>query len=124
MKAICEISIGELLDKYSILDIKREKITDPIKLQKINKEWESLRLRIEELALKNVESSIQTLREINLNLWNIEDEIRSKEALNDFDEEFIRLARSVYITNDKRFELKNRINQTFSSKIQEVKSYF
>ena len=123
MKAYCEVSVGELLDKFSILDIKREKITDPLKLKEVQKEWETLQLRINELDLKLSDKFVQELREINLNLWNIEDEIRLKEASNDFDEEFIRLARSVYTTNDKRFSLKNQINQNYGSKIQEVKSY-
>ena len=113
------ISIGEYYDKLSILYIKRDKIKDIIKLEKVNKE-------IKELELINKTININLLTElklINLKLWEIEDAIRIKEKHQLFNSEFIELARNVYYTNDKRCEIKNKINQELGSEIFEVKSY-
>jgi hypothetical protein len=115
------ISIGELWDKYSILLIKREKIVDVLKLQHINTEISYLEPYINSSFL-----SIEIQKEIldcNNKLWDIEDAIRDKEQNKQFDEEFIQLARSVYIMNDKRAEIKYKINMLFNSDIVEVKSY-
>ena len=124
-KIIVEVSIGELLDKISILEIKLEKIKDPQKLKFITNEHSILKNQLD----NNVESNdklnelFQSLKEINTRLWKIEDDIRILEKEERFDNEFIELARAVYITNDKRFEIKNAINFEFSSEIAEVKSY-
>lgn len=117
----CEISTGELLDKISILRIKNVKIQDEAKLKHVRKEL----LVLEALARvnKECESFIQRLTEVNLALWDTEDAIRRMEAVKQFDEEFIRLARSIYRTNDKRFEIKNEADCHFSSELQEQKSY-
>lgn len=123
MKVQCEISLGELLDKLSILYIKRNKITDEKKLQHVCLEIEKLEHTISTLKISGHEQLFQELEEINAKLWKIEDDIREKEVQKKFDQEFIELARAVYITNDKRFECKNKINQHFSSEIVEVKSY-
>jgi hypothetical protein len=121
---ILSVSIGEAIDKYTILQIKSERIKDDLKLKNINKE----RLIIEdELCAHDYflkfHNEINELKEINEQLWDIEDKIRIKESKKEFDEEFINLARSVYITNDKRFEIKNKINQISNSNFKEEKSY-
>lgn len=115
------VSIGELFDKYTILQIKQNRIKDNNKLLLVNKELDHLTL----LALKyNVDLElISELRKINETLWDIEDRIREKEYNNLFDSEFIELARSVYITNDRRSEMKNKINNIFNSELYDVKSY-
>ena len=113
------VSIGELFDKYSILQIKSEKITDTNKLILINKELNYLKTIINKFDL----SFLQNIKQINEKLWIIEDEIREKEAKNVFDDEFILLARLVYKTNDKRSQIKNEINSFFNSDIIDIKSY-
>ncbi len=115
------ISIGELYDKYTILLIKKEKITDINKLEHINKEIEYLHPFIKKYNLDN--NIIDNLKNINTKLWDIEDNIRIKEYKNEFDNEFIQLARLVYITNDERFRVKNQINNLVNSEIKEMKSY-
>lgn len=118
------ISVGELLDKLSILYIKKQKIVDPIKLSAVNKEFDLLHERsLVYLSDKDLFNLYDNLIIINSKLWNIEDEIRVCEKNEIFDETFIKLARAVYITNDERFELKNKINQVAGSEIQEQKSY-
>ncbi len=119
------VSIGEIADKMSILEIKSERIQDPGKLENINKElvmlqnsWES-----SEYSVKDIENEYQALKIINENLWEIEDKIRDKEAENCFDQEFIELARSVYITNDERAAIKKEINLKLGSELTEEKSY-
>ena len=120
------ISYGELLDKLSILEIKKEKITDEDKLENVLYEFNILKKLSNEIEknYKNVfEDLYKRLIEINRKLWEIEDEIRILEANKDFNEKFIQLARSVYIVNDERFEQKKLINKTFGSEIMEEKQY-
>lgn len=115
------ISIGELCDKYTILQIKAEKITDTNKLNKIKNEIQHLKPLVEQCNVS--QDKLNALKNVNEKLWNIEDNIRNKESQSLFDAEFIELARSVYITNDYRFELKSSINECYNSDICEVKSY-
>jgi len=122
-KAVCKIpiSIGELWDKYTILLIKNNIVTDPIKNKNIEIELESIKTYIQEYPL-NTEIQ-KELQDCNQKLWNIEDLIREKEKRKEFDSEFIELARSVYITNDIRFQIKYKINILFDSLIVETKHY-
>ena len=120
-----DISYGELFDKISILEIKKSKLNNPQEIVKVKYE---LNLLLQELNNSKLNSSIissltQDLKEVNLKLWNIEDEIREKERNKKFDEEFIKLARNVYITNDTRAKIKNEINKKLNSKVFEIKSY-
>lgn len=119
-----EVSIGEIIDKYTILDIKSEKIKDENKLINIIKEKNILSIFLSKnnylILFKN---EIDELKNINKKLWDIEDRIRIKESKSEFDDEFIELARSVYITNDMRFSVKNEINKLSNSNIREEKSY-
>ena len=115
------ISMGELCDKYTILQIKIEKITDTNKLNKIKNEIQHLKPLVEQCNVS--QDKLNALKNVNEKLWNIEDNIRNKESQSLFDAEFIELARSVYITNDYRFELKSSINECYNSDICEVKSY-
>ena len=116
-----EVSTGEVADKISILLIKKEKITDVDKLENINKELSSL---IEHFPAEILIDKLYSLLcAVNLSLWEIEDAIREKERLGEFDNEFIELARQVYITNDSRAALKMRINITYNSDMEEEKSY-
>jgi len=119
------VSLGELLDKISILEIKNKKILDDTKLVNIKKELSGLRQVLESLNinLSEINDLYEELYNINLILWDIEDSIRILEKNESFDKEFIDFARRVYITNDKRFEVKNKINKTFNSKYVEEKSY-
>ncbi len=115
------VSIGELCDKITILQIKKERICDEEKQSKIARELEAI---IPMYATYGVNNEIMTrLKTVNECLWEIEDKIREKERQQEFDNEFISLARSVYITNDERFAIKNEINMTYNSEINEVKSY-
>ena len=125
MKIETPISVGELLDKISILKIKSQKIKDTEKLANVNVELaELLGVCNKNLSgYKNAKKMIKELKSINLELWDIEDEIRKEESKKKFGKEFIALARSVYITNDKRFEVKNKINKECGSIIKEEKSY-
>lgn len=121
---ILEVSVGEAIDKYTILQIKSEKITNDIKLTNIVKEKNLIAISLNENGyLHKFDNYVKELKTINEILWNIEDKIRIKESNQEFDQEFIQLARSVYITNDKRFEVKNKINQETNSVIKEEKSY-
>ena len=120
-----EISYGELFDKISILEIKKSKLNNPEEIVKVKYE---LDLLLQELNNSKLNSSIissltKNLKEINLKLWNIEDKIREKERDKKFDEDFIKLARNVYITNDKRAKIKSEINHRLNSKVFEIKSY-
>jgi len=115
------ISFGELYDKYSILQIKKEKIKDPTKLIYINREIDYLQPFIDKYVIP--EELKNNIMYINKELWEIEDNIREKENLREFDNEFITLARAVYITNDKRSIIKNNINVFLDSEIKEIKSY-
>jgi hypothetical protein len=115
------ISIGELFDRYSILEIKHNMITDINKLTVVKKEMQLLdkynKYIISEQNLYN------EIKNINMNLWTIEDKIREKEYNNSFDDDFIQIARSVYIMNDQRSKTKNRINNKFNCKLIDIKNY-
>ena len=119
-----EVSNGELIDKYTILLIKNNKIKNKDKLKNVNNEISVLKPYIDELESKyNLIELINQLQEINSKLWDIEDNIRKKEKLKEFDNDFIDLARSVYYTNDDRANVKLEINNITKSNIVEVKSY-
>ena len=118
------ISLGELVDKISILLIKEKKITDEKKSGLICEELALLKKTLSNATDNNaIDNYLNQLVDINSSLWKIEDEIRDCEKNKKFDQKFIELARSVYITNDKRSEIKLEINNKFGSKIVEVKSY-
>ena len=116
------ISIGELVDKITILEIKKNKLQNS-KLENVLKELSFLRKLMEKHQIEITDDLYTQLKEINLTLWNIEDQIRIKEKNKEFDNIFIELARSVYFKNDKRAEIKKRINQLSNSEITEEKSY-
>ena len=124
-KIIVEVSIGELLDKISILEIKQEKIKDPEKLKFINNEHSILKDQLE----KNIKSDdklnnlYQSLKEINAKLWVIEDNKRQCEKDKDFGEKFIKLSRDVHFFNDDRAKIKLEINNHTRSSIKEIKEY-
>ena len=118
------VSLGELVDKISILQIKKINIKDNEKLKLIREELQLLNIILSEHVKKDdIQKYLESLIEINSKLWVIEDEIRDCERNKKFDQKFIDLARSVYFTNDKRSEVKLDINKKFGSKIIEVKSY-
>ena len=120
------VSIGEVVDKITILNIKIEKIKDKTKLKYLRNEKAILENKLKSIDVKDqekFENLFNELYEVNLSLWDIEDDIRIYEKNKNCNQEFIDLARSVYITNDKRFEIKDKINQLFNSSIREVKSY-
>mgnify|MGYP007063851109 CR=1 FL=1 len=124
-KILSEISPGELLDKISILEIKLVKIKEETSLREIKKEYQSL-IESKKLHInitKELEILINKIKEINLKLWNIEDKIRICEKNKDFGNEFVKLARSVYLNNDERAKLKSNINKILSSNIKEIKHY-
>jgi hypothetical protein len=125
MKVNIPISLGELLDKISILEIKNKKILDESKILNIKKELNDLKKVLDEfnINLSETNSLYNKLYKINLTLWEVEDSIRVLEKNEDFGEKFIELARAVYITNDQRFEVKNDINKLFNSEYVEEKSY-
>ena len=118
------VSIGELIDKLSILQVKKTKISDKVKLEFVNKEFEIL-YNLSSVYLNNIEieSLYHRLVEINSSLWDVEDNLRIIETEKRFEGEFISIARKVYFTNDERFRLKNEINLITSSEIREVKDY-
>lgn len=121
---IVEISNGELLDKLSILKIKLDNISEENKLKNIRKEFDILNeLSNEFLKQTSVLNLFNELLVVNKKLWDIEDSIRHKEKLKEFDEEFVFYARNVYITNDLRAEIKRKINDITNSEIVEEKSY-
>ena len=125
MKILIPVSVGELVDKITILAIKSNLITDTEKLKNIDKELSALRKVLDSLNLDsdNFSNMYTDLLDTNMKLWQIEDEIRILEKKNDFGENFISLARDVYITNDIRFDIKNKINDFFGSSYKEEKSY-
>ena len=125
MKISVPISVGELFDKISILEIKKIKIKDKTKLQDINFELNLLKqiLTRKRLNKKNNKEQYTKLFNINKRLWNIEDKKRSYEKSKKFDKAFIELARKVYLLNDRRAKIKNKINHISGSMIREVKSY-
>ena len=125
MSVEIEVSYGELVDKITILEIKFERITDAAKLQNIQHElailtqaWINSGVDLEAVAEER-----RALKIINEKLWDIEDEIRRKEAAKSFDNEFVEIARSVYRTNDERSVVKRAINDRFGSNLVEEKSY-
>lgn len=118
-----EVSIGEVADKLSILQIKLEKFGDPEKRANVRRELESLEGALEEAGVRLDPAEMEGLRAVNLRLWEIEDDIRRKEARKEFDEEFVRLARSVYFSNDERARLKREINLRHGSDLIEEKEY-
>ena len=119
------ISWGELFDKITILQIKLESLTSEAALENVEREYRQLRSIFIESFPDNIEAkNMETeLKQINQQLWVIEDQIRDKERNMSFDESFIQLARSVYITNDQRSRIKRRINDMFGSELVEEKSY-
>ena len=124
-KILSEISAGELLDKISILEIKLEKIKDKKNQKEINKEYKILK-DVQNSSIEITEKSktlFKEIKEVNLNLWNIEDELRICEKNKDFGQTFIELARSVYLNNDKRSKIKSKINEVSGSNIKEIKQY-
>ena len=121
-----ETSVGELFDKISILKIKKEKITDKSKLLNIEKELSSLLQKAkfyQDIDESEFSNFMDNLIKINLQLWETEDQIRLLENSKTFDKSFITLARNVYFNNDKRFEVKSKINKFYKSEIIEEKQY-
>ena len=124
-KILSEISPGELLDKITILEIKIEKVKDKNSLEEIKKEYKILK----EIQTSSIEMTgkikdlFQSVKNVNVKLWNIEDKLRICEKNKDFDKNFIELARSVYFANDERAELKSKINKILKSNIREIKQY-
>jgi hypothetical protein len=118
------VSVGELIDKLSILHVKQTKITNEDKLEYVNKEFELLyNMSSEYLNQPEIETLYHSLITVNSKLWDIEDELRVLESEKRFTGKFVDVARKVYFTNDERFALKNKINQITNSEIKEVKDY-
>jgi hypothetical protein len=124
-KILAEISAGELFDKITILEIKKEKISNNEKLVDVEKELSSLKDTVEKFIpnQSKISKHVNDLKEINLKLWDIEDGKRAAEKEKKFDDKFIELARNVYKLNDERAKIKLAINTTLGSNIKEVKSY-
>ena len=125
-KILAEISAGELIDKITILEIKKIKISDAEKLKDINKELDSLNQTFKQFIPdpSSIQQLIDKLKSINLKLWDIENGKRQAEKDQSFGKEFIELARSVYKSNDERAKIKLEINNTLGSNIKEVKSHY
>ena len=124
-KILSEISTGELIDKISILEIKLEKIKNKASQDEINKEYNILK-EVQNSSIEMTEklkTLLMEIKEVNLNLWNIEDKLRICEKNKDFGQTFIELARSVYLNNDKRSKIKSKINEVSGSNIKEIKQY-
>lgn len=117
------VSVGELLDKITILQIKSERIKDHTKLLNIRKELDALLATCGKHQINVLHGLVAELKKINESLWVIEDDIRDKERAKSFDQQFIELARAVYVTNDKRFQVKAQINKEMGSAYAEEKSY-
>ena len=124
-KILVEVSVGELLDKISILEIKKEKIKDPEKLRFINDEYDVLKDQFNKNVKSDekLDSLFKSLKEINSKLWVIEDNKRLCEKNSDFGEEFIKLSRDVHFLNDDRAKIKLEMNNHTGSKIKEIKEY-
>ena len=124
-KILSEISAGELLDKISILEIKLEKIKNKVNQEKINKEYKILKeVQNSNLELtEKLRTLFEKIKDINQNLWNIEDKLRICEKNKDFGQDFIKLARDVYLNNDRRSKIKFEINEASGSNIKEIKQY-
>ena len=125
-KILAEISAGERIDKITILEIKKIKINNTKKLEEVNKELTSLNYTFKKSIPDDpkIKSLIDKLKSINLRLWDIENRKRQAERDNNFDEDFVELARSVYKTNDERSKIKLDINNILGSNIKEVKSHY
>ena len=124
-KILSEISPGELLDKISILEIKIEKVKDKNSLEEVKKEYKILK-EIQTSSIEitgKIKDLFQSVKNVNVKLWNIEDKLRICEKNKDFDKNFIELARGVYFANDERAELKFKINKILKSNIIEIKQY-
>ena len=124
-KIIIEVSVGELLDKISILEIKQEKIKDPEKLRFIKDEYSILKNQLKNIIKLSdkLDELYKSLKEVNLKLWVIEDNKRLCEKKKKFDEKFIKLSREVHFLNDDRAKIKLEINNLTNSKIKEIKEY-
>ena len=124
-KILVEVSVGELLDKISILEIKQEKIKDPEKLKFINDEHSILKDQLDNnfKSDEKLNTLFQSLKDINAKLWVIEDDKRQYEKEKDFTEKFIKLSRDVHFLNDDRAKIKLEINNLTGSKIKEIKEY-
>jgi len=124
-KILVEVSVGELLDKISILEIKKEKIKDENNLKFINNEYKILKAKLDKniKSDEKLEKFFQSLKEINSKLWVIEDDKRLCEKNSDFGEKFIKLSRDVHFLNDDRAKIKLEINNHTDSKIKEIKEY-
>ena len=124
-KIIVEVSIGELLDKISILEIKQEKIKDPEKLKFISNEHSILKKQLDDNVKSDdkINELFQSLKDINVKLWVIEDDKRQCEKVKDFGEKFIKLSRDVHFFNDDRAKIKLEINNYTGSAIKEIKEY-
>tara|TARA_B100000787_G_scaffold157016_1_gene133514 strand:- start:249 stop:638 length:390 start_codon:yes stop_codon:yes gene_type:complete len=124
-KILVEVSVGELLDKISILEIKQEKIHDLEKIKFINEEYIILKNQLDQNVKSNdaLDVLFQDLKEINSKLWIIEDNKRMCEKNSDFTEDFIKLSRDVHFLNDDRAKIKLKINDYTGSKIKEIKQY-
>ena len=124
-KILVEVSVGELLDKISILEIKQEKIKDPEKLKFIHDEHSILKSQLKQNVKtdEKLEKLFQSLKEINSKLWVIEDDKRLCEKEKDFGEKFIKLSRDVHFLNDDRAKIKLEMNNHTGSKIKEIKEY-
>ncbi len=118
-----EVSIGEVVDKVTILEIKKEKFKNPEKLSNVKKEYELLKSEIEKIGVNTNSDEFKRLKEVNLKLWHIEDDIRIEESKQNFDDKFVQLARRVYFENDVRAEIKKEINLKFGSELIEEKEY-
>jgi hypothetical protein len=116
------ISIGELLDKISVLQIKKERISDEKKLHEINKELEVL-TKICKENLNSYEEFLERLKKVNEVIWDMGDEIRKKAKAKEFDKEYLEVSINIHFTNDERFKIKDEINKHFGSEIKEQKSY-
>ncbi len=117
------ISVGELVDKITILRIKQRKITDSAKLINIVAELDALKAVAKEHNIGLDAAEVADLESVNMRLWDIEDDIRQEERDKNFGERFVELARAVYVTNDQRFEAKSKVNDLFGSELREEKSY-
>jgi len=124
-KILSEISPGELLDKISILEIKIEKVKDKNSLEEIKKEYKILKeIQTSSIEMRGkIKDLFQSVKNVNIKLWNIEDKLRICEKNKNFDKNFIELARGVYFANDERAELKSKINKILKSNIIEIKQY-
>ena len=118
-----EVSVGEIVDKVSILEIKLEKVVDTDKLVNIRKEYSLLEADMKSLGVNTDSTDFIELKKVNLEIWNVEDAIRLKEVDKNFDEGFVQLARDVYFKNDRRAALKRKINNKHGSLIIEEKEY-